>query len=71
MNSAVNGENGTVKFTVPEKTQFLWLVVTATPSVHRGTWKTWGELSKEKGKEAQWPYQIQIKGTTIHREVIR
>jgi len=71
MNKARNGSNGTVNFTVPPRTQFLWLVVTAAPSVHRGTWKTWGELSKEKGKEAQWPYRIQVEGTTIHREVTR
>lgn len=66
MNQAGNGDNPTRSFKVPKQTQFLWLVVTGAPTVHRETWKQWKELNKEKGKEAQWPYQIRLKGTTIH-----
>lgn len=71
MNEGKNGLNTTVTFRVPEKTQFLWLVVTGAPAVHRDTWKQWGELKKEKGKEAQWPYQIRLNGTSVHPSVLK
>ena len=65
----VNGKNATVVFTVPQKTQFLWLVVTGAPVKHTAVYKTWQELAKEKGKEAEWPYQIKLRNTEVHYSV--
>lgn len=70
MNRGTNGDNPTCTFKIPEETQFLWLVITAAPTEHREQLKKWNELRKEKGKEAQWPYQIRLNGTTPHREVL-
>lgn len=66
-----NGANGTVCFEVPEETQFLWLVVTGAPTEHPETRKTCSELKQEKGKEAQWPYQIRLEGTSLHHAVLK
>lgn len=71
MHSAGNGMNGTVTFTTSENTQFLWLVVTGAPTEHCDTMKTWEALAKEKGKEAQWPYQIRLDGTSLHGTVLK
>lgn len=71
MHSARNGMNETVSFKTPEDTQFLWLVVTAAPSGHWDYFKNWGELKKEKGQEAQWPYQIHLSGTSLHNTVLK
>lgn len=68
-NKGVNGKNATVAFTVPQKTQFLWLVVTGAPVKHTEVYKTWQELAKEKGKEAEWPYQIKLRNTEVHYSV--
>ena len=69
MNTGRNGANETVSFTVPENTQFLWLVVTGAPTEHFDFYKKWNELKKEKGKEAQWPYRIRLHGTNLHKSV--
>ncbi|SCI09326.1 DUF6055 domain-containing protein [uncultured Bacteroides sp.] len=66
-----NGMNRTVRFEIPENTQFLWLVVTGAPVEHWDYMKTWSVLKNEKGKEAQWPYQIRLKGTSIHSSVLK
>lgn len=66
-----NGINGTVRFKIPEETQFLWLVVTGAPTEHWDYMKTWNTLKQEKGKEAQWPYQIRLEGTSLHASVLR
>ena len=63
--------NGTVSFQIPENTQFLWLVVTGAPTEHWDYYKKWGELAKEKGQEAQWPYQIHLTGTSLHSNVLK
>lgn len=63
MYTGQNGVNPTVTFNVPEDTQFLWLVVTGAPTAHWDYYKQWGELSKEKGQEAQWPYEVRLQGT--------
>ena len=63
MNKGRNGANETVRFETPQDTQFLWLVVTGAPTEHWEVLKSWGELAKEKGKEAQWPYQVRLNGT--------
>ena len=52
MNKGRNGANETVRFETPQDTQFLWLVVTGAPTEHWEVLKSWGELAKEKGKEA-------------------
>lgn len=66
-----NGMNETVEFKVPEETQFLWLVVAGTPTAHWDFMKKWKQLNAEKGKEAQWPYQISIQGTGLHNSVLK
>lgn len=71
MNIGKNGLNPPVSFKTPENTQFLWLVVTGAPTEHWEVMKTWGELAKEKGKEAQWPYRISLKGTSLHGSVLK
>lgn len=70
MNIGENGNNEVVSFKVPEKTQFLWLVVTGAPKKHTDYFKSWGELAKEKGKEAEWPYQIKLKKTRVNSSVL-
>lgn len=70
-NEGYNGTNATAYFKIPEKTQFLWLVVTGAPVEHRDYMKRWNELAKEKGKEAQWPYQIRLEGASIHSSVLK
>lgn len=70
MYNGTNGLNGTVRYKVPEDTQFLWLVVTGAPTEHWDIMKTWNTLKEEKGKEAQWPYQIHLVGASIHPSVL-
>lgn len=70
MNIAKNGKNKKVYFEVPEDTQFLWVVVAATPSEHNDYFKQWRQLEEEKGKEEQWPYRIRLSGTSIHEDVL-
>ena len=60
--------NETVRFEIPKDTQFLWLVVTGAPTEHLDSMKNWKML---KGKEAQWPYQIRLKGTSLHTSVLK
>ena len=71
MQKAVNGKNPPVTYRVPEQTQYLWLVVTAAPTVHHGYWKFYGQLEKEKGNEPQWPYQIRLNGVKPDASVLK
>lgn len=71
MYNAKNGNNETVRFEIPEKTQFLWLVVTGAPATHWDRVKTWKVLREEKGKEAQWPYLVRMEGTSLHSSVLK
>ena len=66
-----NGMNRAIRFEIPQDTQFLWLVVTGAPTEHWDYMKRWNELKNEKGKEAQWPYQIRLEGTSIHSSVLK
>ena len=51
---------GIAKFTVPENTANLWLVVMGAPKEH------WIHLwVEDKNSYEQWPYEIKITGTTI------
>lgn len=65
MYKAQNGQNEAETFIVPEETQFLWLVVAATPSEHTDYHRHWSELANRKGKEAQWPYEVRMQGTDV------
>lgn len=71
MHTGRNGLNKTVHYEVPAETQFLWLVVTGAPTEHWEVMRTWNTLKEEKGKEAQWPYQIRLTGTSIHSSVVK
>ena len=50
MNKAINGVNPAVSFTVPDDTQFLWLVVTGAPDKHM-------VYQQKMEKVAEWPYR--------------
>lgn len=63
MNTAQNGTNGPVKFVVPDKTQFLWLVVTGAPNKH------YPYIPREK-EIAEWPYRIHLNGATLHNAAL-
>lgn len=55
---------GQAKFTVPDNTAYLWLVVTGAPTEH---WEhIWDDYA---GNDEQWPYQIKLTGTTLHSTV--
>ncbi len=57
--------DGVIRFTVPEECEFLWLVVTGAPTEH---WEhIWDENSSN---DEQWPYQIKISGTKLHKSVL-
>lgn len=71
MHTGENGMNRPIRFKVPRETQFLWLVVTGAPTTHWDYMKNWNALKKEKGKEAQWPYQIRLKGASLHNSVLK
>lgn len=52
---------GEILFTVPEGTEFLWLVVSGAPSEH------WEHLLDGNDmNDEQWPYKIKISGTDIN-----
>lgn len=53
--------DGRATFTVPADTEFLWLVVSGAPTVHRPLVFE----RNEKPSDAQWPYKIRLKGTDI------
>jgi len=57
---------GTAKFTVPEKTTYLWLVVSGAPREH---WEHLSDAKKENDEE--WPYQIKLSGTTPDDSMIK
>lgn len=57
-NKAVNGDNPTVSFIVPEDTQFLWLVVTGAPNSHV-------VYKKDMKDVAEWPYMIKLESTSV------
>ncbi|MBS1660345.1 MAG: hypothetical protein JST68_04770 [Bacteroidetes bacterium] len=59
-------DKGTAKFTVPEKTAYLWLVVSGAPKEH------WEHLSDGKpDNDEQWPYQIKLTGTSLDDSQIK
>lgn len=70
-NTGKNGTNTKVYFVVPQRTQYLWLVVTGAPVKHTEVFKEWKQLAKEKGKEAEWPYQIRLKNVNVNNSVLK
>ncbi|MBN2511668.1 MAG: hypothetical protein JXB18_01905 [Sedimentisphaerales bacterium] len=61
---------GSASFQVPEKTDYLWLVVMGAPTEH---WPIAGRrrARTENTAEEQWPYQIQLAGTGLDASVIQ
>jgi len=56
--------DGRAEFTVPDDTQYLWLVVMGAPAAH------WEHLwTNNPATNEQWPYQIRLTGTELHRTV--
>lgn len=54
-----------VKFTVPENTEHLWLVVSGAPTEH------WEHIwDGNSDNDEQWPYQIKLTGTTLHSSTL-
>ncbi|WP_320018692.1 DUF6055 domain-containing protein [Labilibaculum manganireducens] len=60
----------TVSFTVPENTEYLWLVVSGAPTEHWPVVFKWG-ASDDDSQEEQWPYQIKLSGTEIDSSQIK
>ncbi|HOK95614.1 MAG TPA: DUF6055 domain-containing protein [Anaerohalosphaeraceae bacterium] len=61
---------GILAFTVPENTEYLWLVVMGAPVEH---WPVAGGRGRraDNTAEEQWPYQIHLKGTAPDDSVIQ
>ncbi|SER26357.1 hypothetical protein SAMN04488023_106113 [Pedobacter rhizosphaerae] len=60
INSATQGS---VKFSVPKETAYLWLIVSGAPTTH------WEHLTDGKDEnDEQWPYQIRLTGTSLAKE---
>ncbi|WP_163709333.1 DUF6055 domain-containing protein [Mangrovibacterium lignilyticum] len=57
--------NGQAKFTVPENTQWLWLVVVGAPTQH------WEHIfDGDPDNDEQWPYEIKLDGTKPIQSVV-
>lgn len=55
-----SGDRTQVKFSVPENTVYLWLVVMGAPTEH------WQHICDDKQEnDEQWPYQIKLVNTDI------
>ncbi|MEO7212941.1 DUF6055 domain-containing protein [Mucilaginibacter sp.] len=61
-----SNKEGVANFDVPANSTYLWLVVSGAPTGH---WEhlTDGNISNDE----QWPYQIKLSGTTLHKTVIK
>ncbi|RNI26837.1 hypothetical protein EFB08_10165 [Rufibacter latericius] len=60
-----SSRSGTGSFSVPEKTKYLWLVVSGAPTEH------WEHLADGKDEnDEQWPYQVKLQGTSLDDSVI-
>lgn len=65
--------NGKAKFTVPQHTEYLWLVVMGAPTEHwpvamRGRQQN---QNAEPPQEEQWPYQVKLTGAVLDESVIK
>lgn len=61
---------GTATFKVPKNTEYLWLVVLGAPTEHWPIAMRRRGSAAEDNKEAQWPYQIKLSGTSLDDYVI-
>lgn len=57
--------SGTLSYSVPQNTQYLWLVVSGAPTKH------WVHQNTDGKNDEQWPYQITLLGTTLKSEFIK
>ncbi len=62
-------KKGKVNFTVPENTEYLWLVVSGAPTEHWPVVMRWGKEKEDLPDEEQWPYMIKLTGTGLHSSV--
>lgn len=63
--------DGKAKFKVPKNTEYLWLVVSGAPKEH---WPVAGGRQRQgnsAANEEQWPYKIQLTGTSPDDSVIK
>ena len=60
---------GTATFTAPDNTEYLWLVVMGAPTEH---WPMAARRRRQTSAdtEEQWPYQIKLAGTTLHKSFV-
>lgn len=58
-------ENGSLAFTVPENTNYLWLVVMGAPTKHRKH-----IVDKNTETDNQWPYQFTLFNTIVDPSVV-
>jgi hypothetical protein len=63
--------NGTAKFKVPKDTEHLWLVVMGAPAEHWPVAAGRQRTEDSKNQEEQWPYEIQLSGTTLDSSVVK
>jgi hypothetical protein len=64
---------GTAGFTVPDKTKFLWLVVTGAPTehwIHPGGRRRFGGATNSIPSNEQWPYSFKITGTEPDESIV-
>lgn len=51
---------GTVEFSLPDETKYLWLVISGAPKEH------WEHITDAKDdNDEQWPYKIRLTGTSL------
>ncbi len=56
---------GSVSFTVPENTAYLWFVVSGAPTKHWPIKFNWGAPKTDSSQEEQWAYRFHLKGSDI------
>lgn len=56
---------GNLVFTVPDQTEYLWLVVSGAPRQH-----IIHLLDGDDANDEQWGYQFSLEGTTVHPDVL-
>jgi hypothetical protein len=69
-----NDTEGVAKFKVPKDTEYLWLVVMGAPTEHSPIAqrrRTKDTTPAPPVIEEQWPYQIQLKGTSPDESIIK
>lgn len=66
-----NDAQATVSFTVPEGTEYLWLVVMGAPETHFPVVGGRGGRGGAAPAEEAWPYRIRLTGTSIDRAFVR